>query len=89
MKKWLKRKSIITIASVAIAAVALFHGKMSDSVWVYAMAVFIAGHHAEDLIRAWRSQPTDAADRMVLADPSAGVERDWRGDAGASQPDHG
>jgi hypothetical protein len=23
-------------------------------VWVYAMAVFIAGHHAADLIKAWK-----------------------------------
>ena len=52
--RWLTKRSVITAVGVAIASVALFKGKMSDGAWVYAMAVFIAGHHAVDLIKAWK-----------------------------------
>jgi hypothetical protein len=52
--RWLTSRKVITTVGVAIATTALFKGKMSDGVWVYAMAVFIAGHHAADLIKAWK-----------------------------------
>ncbi len=52
--RWLTSRKVITAVGIAIASVALFRGKMGDSVWVYAMAVFIAGHHAADLIKAFK-----------------------------------
>lgn len=52
--RWFTKRSVVTLVAVTVASVALFKGKMGDSVWVYAMAVFIAGHHAEDLIKAWK-----------------------------------
>ena len=76
--RWLTGRKVITVVGVAIASTALFRGKMSDSVWVYAMAVFIAGHHAADLIKAWRSSGGDVVDGTPLP-----VDRDWKGD------DHG
>ena len=77
MKRWWTKRFVITAAATAIASAALFKGKMSDSVWVYAMAVFIAGHHAADLIRAWKGTP-DAT--QVAEDIGGGEGRDWRGD---------
>jgi hypothetical protein len=52
--RWFTSRKVITVVGVAIATTALFSGKMSDSVWVYAMAVFITGHHAADLIKAFK-----------------------------------
>lgn len=77
MKKtrWFTSRKVITAVGVAIASTALFRGKMSDSVWVYAMAVFIAGHHAADLIKAWRSSGGDVVNETALP-----VDRDWKGD---------
>jgi hypothetical protein len=52
--RWFTSRKVITTVGISIATVALFKGRMSDGVWVYAMAVFIAGHHAADLIKAFR-----------------------------------
>jgi hypothetical protein len=52
--RWLTSRKVFTLAGIVVASTALFTGKMSAEVWVYAMAVFLAGHHAADLIRAWR-----------------------------------
>lgn len=53
-KRWWTTRKLLTVLGIAIATTALWTGKMSDGVWVYAMAVFIAGHHAADLIKAWK-----------------------------------
>lgn len=55
-KGWFTTRKILTIAGIVIATTMVYTGKMTDSVWVYAMAVFIAGHHAADLIKAWKGQ---------------------------------
>lgn len=52
--RWFTSRKVLTVVGVAIATTALWTGKMTDGVWVYAMAVFIAGHHAADLIKAWK-----------------------------------
>lgn len=52
--RWLTSRKVITAVGVATSTVALFTGKMSDQCWVFAQAVFIAGHHAEDLIKAFK-----------------------------------
>ncbi|MGO8847253.1 MAG: hypothetical protein ACLQFI_18345 [Methylocella sp.] len=52
--RWFTGRKVLTVAGIIIATTALWVGKMSDGVWVYAMAVFIAGHHAADLIKAWK-----------------------------------
>lgn len=38
------------------ATVALFTGKMPADVWVYAVAVVIAGHNAQDIVKTWRRE---------------------------------
>lgn len=37
-----------------IASAALWNGKLDGENWVFALAVIIAGHHAEDIVKAWR-----------------------------------
>ena len=53
-KGWFTTRKVLTYLSIIIATTMVYTGKMSDGVWVYAMAVFIAGHHAADLIKAWK-----------------------------------
>ena len=55
-KGWFTTRKVLTYVSIVIATTMVYTGRMSDSVWVYAMAVFIAGHHAADLIKAWKGQ---------------------------------
>lgn len=52
--RWITGRKAITAAGFATATALVCFGKMSDQCWVFAMAVFIAGHHAEDLIKAWK-----------------------------------
>lgn len=74
--RWFTSRKVFTLVGVAVASTALFKGKMSDSVWVYAMAVFLAGHHAIDIIKAWRGSGGDVVDGMQLPAP---IDRDWKG----------
>jgi hypothetical protein len=53
-KGWFTTRKVLTYTSIALATAMVYTGKMSDGVWVYAMAVFIAGHHAADLIKTWK-----------------------------------
>ena len=39
------------------ASVALWNGKLGGAEWVYAVAVILAGHHAADIIKAYRGNP--------------------------------
>jgi hypothetical protein len=55
-KGWFTTRKVLTYVSIVIATTMVYTSKMEASVWVYAMAVFIAGHHAADLINAWRNK---------------------------------
>lgn len=37
-----------------VSSVALFTGKMPPDTWVFALAVIIAGHNAEEIVKAYR-----------------------------------
>jgi hypothetical protein len=54
--RWFTSRKVITVVGFVTATVMVYTGKMTDSVWVYAMAVFIAGHHAADIVSAFRKQ---------------------------------
>jgi hypothetical protein len=53
-KGWFTTRKTLTYACIITATVMVYTGKMTDSVWVYAMAVFLAGHHAADIVKAFR-----------------------------------
>ena len=54
--RWLTKRSVITAVGFITATAMVYSGKMSDQVWVYAVAVFIAGHHAADIVKAFRGK---------------------------------
>lgn len=58
LSKFTTKKFFFSLLGLILATVLTYQGHMTGEVWVYALAVIIAGHHAEDLIKAWRG--TDA-----------------------------
>jgi hypothetical protein len=44
------------VIGLALATAALWTGKISGENWVYVLVIVISGHHAEDLIKAYRRQ---------------------------------
>lgn len=56
MKSWWTTRKILTTAGVVLATIMVYTGKMTAEIWVYAMAVFIAGHHAADMIKAMKGE---------------------------------
>jgi hypothetical protein len=54
--KWFTTRKVLTAVGFITATAMVYTGKMSDSVWVYALAVLLAGHHAADLIKAYRGE---------------------------------
>lgn len=54
--QWLTKRSVITAAGFITATAMVYSGKMSDQVWVYAVAVFVAGHHAAEIVKAFRGR---------------------------------
>jgi hypothetical protein len=55
-KSWFTTRKVLTYVCIILATVSLWGGKLTGETWVLAMAVFIAGHHAADLIQAWRGR---------------------------------
>ena len=53
-KRFTTKRFIFSMIGFITATALCWNGKMSGEVWVYSMAVVIAGHHMEDLIRAWK-----------------------------------
>ena len=54
MSKFVTKRFLFSATGFATATVLLCVGKLSGECWVYAMAVCIAGHHAEDIVKAVR-----------------------------------
>jgi hypothetical protein len=54
--KWTTKRVAFSAAGFITATVALWNSKLDGGNWVFALAVVIAGHHAEDLIRAYRGK---------------------------------
>jgi FtsH-binding integral membrane protein len=53
-KGFFTKRMLFSLIGLTVASVALFTGKMADHVWVYSLAVVIAGHHAVDIVKAWK-----------------------------------
>lgn len=52
--RFLTKRVLFSASGLVIATGLVCAGKMADTCWVYALAVIIAGHHAEDIIKAWK-----------------------------------
>lgn len=48
------RRFVLAVTGLAIASVAMWYGKLDGTNWVYALAVVLAGHNAEDIAKAIR-----------------------------------
>jgi len=53
-KSWFTTRKILTGIGLVISTVMVYTGKMSADTWVYALAVLIAGHHAADIVKAFK-----------------------------------
>ena len=52
--RWLTKRMFFSVAGFVASTTMVYTGKMTDSVWVYSLAVVIAGHHAEDIVKAFK-----------------------------------
>lgn len=53
-KPFFSKRVLLSIAGLAISTGMVFAGKMTDSAWVFSLAVILAGHHASDIVKAWK-----------------------------------
>lgn len=53
-KRFTTKRFIFSMIGFITSTVLCWYGKINGEMWVYAMAIVIAGHHMEDLIKAWR-----------------------------------
>lgn len=57
IRRFTTKRFIFSAVVEGLATWMLYTGKLSGQEWVYASAIVIAGHHAEDIIKAWRGTP--------------------------------
>lgn len=48
------RRFVLAVVGLTVASAALWYGKLDGTNWVYALAVVLAGHNAEDIAKAIR-----------------------------------
>lgn len=54
MSRFATKRFVMSAVGFVTATALLCTGKLTDVCWVYALAVVIAGHHAEDIVKAMR-----------------------------------
>jgi hypothetical protein len=52
--RWTTKRVVFSALGFVTATIALWTGKLDGENWVFALAVVIAGHHSEDIVKAWR-----------------------------------
>ena len=57
MSKFATKRFVFSAAGLALATFLCWEGKLDGAAWVYALAVIIAGHHAEDIVKAAKGTP--------------------------------
>jgi hypothetical protein len=53
-KRLLTTRKVFSFIGFVVATIELNCGHISGEEWVYVLIIVIAGHHAEDLVKAWR-----------------------------------
>ena len=48
------RRFVLAVAALATGSTALWYGKLDGTNWVYLVMVVLAGHNAEDIVKAIR-----------------------------------
>lgn len=59
LSDWLTTRKVLTALCITIATVMVYTGKMNAGEWVDGMAVFLIGHHASDVVKAFRRPGDD------------------------------
>lgn len=54
LRRFATKRFIFSAAGLGLATWLCYVGKLAGQEWVYALLSIIAGHHAEDIVRAWR-----------------------------------
>ena len=54
--RWLTKRMFFSVTGLVTATVMVYTGKMDAGNWVFSLAVVIAGHHAEDIVKAMRNR---------------------------------
>lgn len=53
-KRLFTTRKVFSLIGFVTATFMLWFGKIGGEEWVYVLVIVIAGHHAQDLIRAWK-----------------------------------
>lgn len=59
-KFWSKRM-VLSLLGMGLMTALCYLGKVGGEQFIYGLAVILAGHHAADLIKAWRGTPTSSS----------------------------
>lgn len=54
IRRFTTKRFFFSAVGLGLATWLCYGGKISGEQWVYALFGIIAGHHAEDIVRAWR-----------------------------------
>lgn len=54
IRRFTTKRFVFSAVGLGLATYLCWNAKIGGQEWVYALAIIIAGHHAEDIIRAWR-----------------------------------
>ena len=52
--RWTTKRMFFSVLGIGTGTVMLYLGKLDGANWVFLALGCIAGHHAEDLIKAWK-----------------------------------
>jgi len=52
--RWTTKRVAFSVVGIVLATVLVYTGKMDGDAWVRALVVVIAGHHLEDIVKAWK-----------------------------------
>ena len=56
MTGFITKRFVLSLIGLGLSSLLCYQGKLPGDAWVYALAVILAGHHAVDLVKAWRGQ---------------------------------
>lgn len=54
IRRFTTKRFLFSLIGLALSTGLCYYGKLGGEQWVYALAIVLAGHHAEDLVRAYR-----------------------------------
>lgn len=56
-QRFTTKRFFISMIGLGLGTWLCWETKISGEAWVYTLGICIAGHHAEDILKAWKGQP--------------------------------